>query len=252
MSYELVKANLNLYAVLKNLEDLVILDSEMSQFAKDWKIVIQFLVKNGPQAYVEFKDGICTVGKGKHKKANVKLYYTSPEHLNKMFDGNGTPIPLKGFTKLGFLTKDFDKLTKKMEYYLKPTDELLANEEYAKINTVFTITTAAFAIPEIAKYDEIGKITRSHIKNGAVTMEVLPDGPAATISFTDDDVYAEKKKTDKPMAQLSFKSMKIANDFLNGKSDAFTEIASGNVLIKGQTGMLDSMNLILDRIPLYL
>jgi putative sterol carrier protein len=48
------------------------------------------------------------------------------------------------------------------------------------------------------------------------------------------------------------KGMKVANDFLNGKMDTFTAIATGDVIIKGQTPMLDSMSLILDRIPMYL
>ena len=59
----------------------------------------------------------------------------SEAHLNKMFDGNSNPIPLKGFTKLGFLDKEFSKVTDKLEYYLKPTPELLEDPNYLNINT---------------------------------------------------------------------------------------------------------------------
>ena len=68
MNFELIKANLNLYAVLQNLEDLVKFDKEVSETIKDWDISIQFIVKNGPRAYILFKDGQCVFGRGKYKR----------------------------------------------------------------------------------------------------------------------------------------------------------------------------------------
>ncbi|NQU51609.1 MAG: hypothetical protein HQ522_03625, partial [Bacteroidetes bacterium] len=138
MSYHLIKAGINLYAVIKNLEDLIALDEECRNLIKGKKLSIQFIVKNGPTAWVKFENDACQVGKGKMKSPNVKLWFKSPEHLNKMFDGDANPIPLKGYTKLGFLTKDFPKITDKLEYYLKP--ELVENPsaEYIAINTRFT------------------------------------------------------------------------------------------------------------------
>jgi len=252
MSYDLIKANLNLYAVLQNLEDLVAFDPEIAQMAKDWNISIQFIVKNGPKAFIEFKDGVCTHGRGKYKRPSVKLFLPSPSGLNKMMDGEGGPIPLKGFTKLGFLLKDFPKVTDKLEYYLKPTDELLKDKNYLNLNTQMTMNTAAFAIREIGLLDPMVKGVASHIRNGTVLLNVLPNGPAVNITFKDGDIIPAKGKVDKPMAMLTFKNIKVASDFLNGKSDAFTAIASGDVLIKGQTGMMDGISLILDRIPHYL
>ena len=66
MDRDLIVAHLNLYAVLQNLEDLVKLDEEMAALTKDWKIVIQFLVRKGPEAYVEFDNGQCRHGAGRH------------------------------------------------------------------------------------------------------------------------------------------------------------------------------------------
>jgi len=252
MSYDLIKANLNLYAVLKNLEDLIEYDPEMKQLAKDWDVSIQFSVSGGPNAYIEFKNGVCTVGNGKYKKPSVKLYFTSPDHLNKMMDGDGNPIPLKGFTKLGFLTKDFPKVTDKLEYYLKPTDELLKDKQYLELNTRMTLNTAAFAVREIGSLDPIVKNVASHIQDGGIVLTVLPDGPTVSITIKDGEMIPAKSGVDKPMAKLTFKNIKVANDFLNGKSDTFTEVANGNVALKGQTGMVDALSLVLDRIPHYL
>ena len=114
MSDDAIKAQVNLYAVLQNLEDLVRLDSEMAELTKDWDTAIQFSVKNGPAAYVEFKKGECRHGVGRHAHPSIKLFFLSAEHLNRMFDGKANPIPLKGFTRLGFLKNEFTALTERL------------------------------------------------------------------------------------------------------------------------------------------
>ena len=251
MSYHLIKAGINLYAVLKNLEDLIALDEECQELIKNQNISIQFIVKNGPLAWVKFANRGCKVGQGKLKGAKVKLWFKSPEHLNKMFDGNANPIPLKGFTKLGFLTKDFPKITDKLEYYLKPEEVENPSEEYIAINTRFTLTVAAFALPEIAKYERKAKITASHIPNGKIQMRVLPNDPAVFLTVKDGVISAEKGICENPNSVMEMKDMQTANDFLNGKSNPFLAIACGDVIIKGITPMLDNLSLILDKVQNY-
>ncbi len=252
MSHQKIKAGINLYAVLKNLEDLIALDEECQNLIQGKNISIQFIVKNGPLAWVKFADNACKVGQGKLRGSSIKLWFKSPEHLNKMFDGEANPIPLKGFTKIGFLTKEFTKITEKLEYYLKP--ELLEDpgEEYIKINTRFTLTVAAFALSEIARYDKKANITANHISNGKIQLRVLPNDPAVFLTIKDGSISAEKGVTEKPDAVMEMKNLQCANDFLNGKSNPFLAIASGDVIIKGQTPMLDNLSLILDKVQKYI
>jgi len=252
MEHELIKARLNLYAVLKNLEDLVKYDSEMAELSRNWNLSIQFLVMGGPKAFIEFQNGACRVARGKHYAPSIKLFFLSPAHLNRMMDGNGNPIPLKGFTKISFLTGDFTTLTDKLEYYLRPTEDLLKEKAYLELNTRFTLNTAAFALREIGELDPVGKQVAAHIPDGAVLMKILPDGPAVNILFQDGQIEPGIGETSDPMACMFMKDVQMANDFLNAKIDAFTAIASGDVTIKGQIPMLDSLSLILDRIPMYL
>ena len=252
MSYQLIKANLNLYAVLKNLEDIAKYDEEIASLVKDWDVSVQFSVLNGPKAFIEFRNGVCTVGRGKYHNPSVILFFISPAHLNRMMDGKGNPIPLKGFTKLGFLKRDFTKVTEKLEYYLKPTDVLLKDEAYLALNTRLTLNTAAFAVSELGPLDPVGKLVTSNIGNGSVNLKVLPDGPGVYISFRGGYIEPGKGEADKPMAIMCMKNVKVANDFLNGKTDAFTAVASGDVMIRGQIPMLESLSLILERIPHYL
>lgn len=251
MSYHLIKAGINLYAILKNLEDLIALDEECRNLIKGKKISIQFLVKNGPAAWIKFENDACKVGQGKMQNPTVKLWFKSPEHLCQMFDGNGNPIPLKGFTNLGFLTKDFPKITDRLEYYLKPEEVENPTEEYIAINTRFTLTVAAFSLSEIGKYNKEAKLTASHIPNGKIQMKVLPDGPAVYLTVKDGVISAAKGVTENPSALMEMKDMQTANDFLNGKSNPFLAIASGDVIIWGITPMLDNLSLILDKVNDY-
>lgn len=252
MNYDLVKANLNLHAVLKNLEDITALDPEMKELTASWNNSIQFIVRNGPRAYVSFNEGKCSVGHGTIKGASVKLWFSSPSHLNRMFDGTANPIPLKGFTRLGFLTKEFPKLTDRLSYYLKPTEDLMKDKQYLEMNTRLTLNTAAFAVPEIASYDPVGIKIGKKIPDGTVAMRILPGFHSVNVKFSHGIATAEKGDVKRPEALMEMKNVRLASGFLNGSTDAFTAIASGDVAIKGLIPMLDGMSLLLDRIQLYI
>ncbi|MDM8516123.1 hypothetical protein QUF76_07985 [Desulfobacterales bacterium HSG16] len=253
MSHELLTARLNAYAVLKNLEDLVVHDREMALFTKDWNIAIRFFVLNGPDAFVEFDSGKCRVGKGGgEKKSSVILFFHSPAHFNKMMDGKASPVPVKGFTKLRFLTKEFSVLTEKLEYYLKPNADLLADPKWVALNTRMTLTTAVWSIPELAELDPVANILSSHMGKGSISLGILPDGPKVNLTVNKDSIVPAKGEIKAPAAAMTMKDMTVANDFLNGRLDAFTAIATGDVSIRGQIPMVDTLSLMLDRIALYL
>ncbi len=251
MSVQRIKAGINLFAILKNLEDLVAYDKQARDLVAGKKICIRFSVKNGPSAWVRFHNGTCRVGRGETDRCHVLLWFTSNEHLNKMFDGKANPIPLKGFSKLGFLQKEFTALTQRLEYFLRPENEKNPDAHYIRMNTAFTLTIAAFALPEIALFDERARYTASHLPDGSLQMSVLPDGPHVYLEIHAGKIKAAKGLPDAPSAQMLMKNAQVANDFLNGKSDPFTAIALGDVMIRGQIPILDGINLILDRVVYY-
>jgi len=252
MSNELLKAHLNLFAVLQNLEDLVKLDAEMAELTRSWDVSIQFSVRQGPRAYLVFKIGACTHGAGTHSSPSIKLYFASPGHLNRMFDGKATPIPLKGITKLGFLQKESSKLTDRLAYYLKPGSGTRQDEQYARVNTILTLQTGLYAVPELALLEPTCRRIAAHIPPGALQITVLPDGPHIHLVFGKDTIRGGKRAIEKPMAKMTFRNLQVANDLLTGKSDAFLSVASGDLLLQGQIPMIDNLNLILDRVPAYL
>ena len=251
MSHELVKARLNLYAVLQNIEELVRFDEPSAAQAKNWDVGVQFKVWNGPAATLFFKNGECRHVCGK-ENAPIKLLFRSPKHLNDMFEGKAMPIPVKGFSRLGFLKNDFKKLTDRLEFYLKGGGAGPRDEAYMKLAIRLKLGTAAYAARELAEYDPDGKIVASGTPDGALQIEVAPDGPAVSISFKAGRAQVTKAKCQAPIAQMVFAGFDVADRVLGGTADVFQEIAQGHLMLRGRIPLIDSFSLLLDRIPRYL
>lgn len=251
MKDALTMANINLYAVLQNLEDLCALDHEAKSLIKGKTLAIQFIVKNGPTALLSFHDGNCSFQKGIGKN-DIKLFFSSPAHLNKMFEGKANPIPLKGFTKIGFLKNEFTKLTDRLTYFLKPTDELLKDAVYFKINTILTAHTAFFALAEIGNSDRIGKMNAERMPDGVISISVLKGGFSLHLNSQKGKLTTAKGAVSMPRAMMVFADMETTNGMLNNKLDAYTCIANGTIETKGFVPMLDNLNKLLSQVPSYL
>jgi len=252
----LVKARLNLLAVLPNLEDVVRDDAEMRALVSEARITVRFVVARGPSAYARFADGVCTVGEGSPPKApgspSVVLSFASPGHLNKMFDGKAQPVPLWGLNHLKFLQGPFTQLTERLAYYLTPTDELLAHPGYLAMNTRLTLNTAAYAVPQLLAGDPDCRALRHALGEGSVVIKVLPDGPSVHLVCGRSFVRPGKGELPQPSALVLLPGLQVANDFLNAKLDMFAAVAKGDIEIWGQIGMVDALGLVLDRVPRYL
>ena len=186
------------------------------------------------------------------KEATVVLGFASCAHLNKMFDGKGNPVPLWGFTKIGFLTGTFTKLTERMAYFLKPTDELLADPDYLALNTRLTLNTAAFAVPVLLENDPDCMHLRHALSDGTIGIKVLPDGPSVGLHLGPRGVRASKGELADPSGLILMRDLPTASAYLNGKLDTFSAATKGEVQIWGQIGKIEAVGLVLDRVPKYL
>lgn len=245
------KAKINLFAVLRNLQDLCTMDSVAADLIKNVNISVQFNVPDAGTGTLRFADGKCVFERGKGP-ATLKLWFLSPEHFNKMIGGGKTvPLFINVF-KVGFLLDTFMKLADRMAYFLKPTDELLKEPEYFKINTYLTAYTAFNALCEIGNSDEVGKIIATRIPSGDIQLRII-DGPEMALTITEDHkLIARQGATDNPRALMQFGSLKVANDILNGKNDIFSGLGAGEFLMKGFIPMLDNMSKLLSLVSRYL
>lgn len=252
MSDKLIRAHLNLSAVLQNIEDLLGLDPEAASWAAEWNLSLQFAVQGGPAAHLIFRDGGCTHGMGTIPNPTISLFFVSPAHLNALFDGKAFPIPLKGFTRLGFLQNEFTRLTDRLQYFLKPDPQRLADPEYLRINTHLTLNTAIYAVKVLAGFEAVSKNIAAHTPHGALQVEVLPDGPFVHLVYGEHDISVFKGQCEAPAAKMSFRDIHIANALLTDQLDAFLAVAQGDVVLQGMLPIIDNTNLILDRVAAYL
>ena len=245
-------AYINLYGILGTLENLCELDPEARALLKNKKpISIAFVVKDGPSATITFKNGRCRMEDGAAPDATVKLPFSSCEKFNGLIDGTVTPIPSKGFTKIGFLLKQFTPLTDLLSKYMRPDEEDLKDERFFDISTQLMFYTIAVSIAQIANNDEIGRFSASHMPDGDVLMSI-GGGPKATIMARNHRLIAVKKATDTPRAMMEFENIKIARDLFDGKINAVGALGDGKVKVGGMLSMVDNLNRILDRVGLYL
>jgi len=252
MIESLVKANLNLYAVMRNLPEVVANDPVARQAAADWQIAIQYAVWRGPAAWVAFENGVCTFGRGRHPNPDLFLWFVTPNHFNRMMTGKARPFVLKGFKRLGFMRREFPEVTGRLAFFLKYGDTALAEPQYLALAARLKLSTAVFAARELALFDPLGRLAAARIRNGAVQIRILPDGPAAHLIFTDGEVTPGIGEVQRPMARMDLRDTATASAFFSGRLDPFTASATEEVAICGQIPMIEGLVRILDRLPRYL
>ncbi len=245
-------AYINLYAVLGTLENLCELDSKSKEILSEMKkpVSVCFDVKGGPAATIKFTKNGCRMEDGK-QPCDIYIPVVSCEKFNGIIDGTVTPIPAKGFTKIGFLLKTFTALTDRLTELMKPTEEALKDPEFFELSTALMFYTISVALSQIGNQDAIGKASASYMADGEISF-LIKDGPAATLRVKDNHLVTVKQKSENPRAIMQFDNTRLANDLFNGKVNAMECIGKGTIEIRGLLSMVDNMNRILDRVALYL
>lgn len=244
-------AYINLYGIFGALENLCALDEDARALLTNKKpITIGIEVKGGPAATITFKNGRCRMEDG-IGPCDIKLPFSSCEKFNGMIDGTVMPIPSKGFTHIGFLLKDFIKLTDLLTRYLRPDPEDLKDRRFFEISTSLLFYTISVAISQIGNNDEIGKFSAKHMVDGDIRLSIK-DGPKATIRIKDHRLLTIKKDTDNPRALMEFGSIDLARDLFDGNVNSIACVGEGKITMGGMISMVDNMNRILDLVGLYL
>ena len=243
-------ACINMYGILACLEDLCRFSPEAQKLASGKPIAVSFAVKNGPSMTLRFADGACRVEPG-GAPCDIRLPFSSHEKFNGMIDGTVTPFPSKGFTKLGFLTKNFTALTKILESYLRAQPEDLARNEFFEASTVIMFHLIARTVSQIGNHDKIGRFSASNIVDGTVVLSIGGTTQAA-IAVKDHQLTTLREIPEHYHAIMEFRDLKLARDVFDGKVNTLGCVGSGLISMRGNLSMLDNINRILDRVALYL
>lgn len=243
-------AYINLYAVLGTIPYLCDLDQEAAGLIQNKSVAVGFAVKGGPEATLFFGSGKCRLAPGVDR-CQVKLPFSSCEKFNGLIDGTVTPIPSRGFTKIGFLTGPFTKLTDRLTAYLKPDPAALEDPEFFRVSTTLMFHVIAEAIAQIANHDKIGQFSASSIVDGTAKLSIA-GGPTAALCCRDHCITAVHQAPAEYISYMEFQDMTLAHALFDGQVNAIAAVGLGQVRIGGMISQIDNINRILDRASLYL
>jgi hypothetical protein len=262
MKDSVTRAYINMYGILGALEDLCRVSPEARELAgggggKPFKpVVVGLTVKGGPAMTLGFSGGVCEmrIGEG---PCDIKLPFSTCEKFNGLLDGTVTPIPSKGFTRIGFLTRNFTGLTKILETYLRPDPEALTDPVFFEASTTIMFFLIAGALVQIANHDKIGRFSASNIPDSTVLLSIAGDPPRTealrvAITVRDHQLSLSRAIPEKYHAIMEFGSMALARQLFDGQVSAIGCIGQGLITLRGNLGILDNVNRILDRVALYL
>jgi hypothetical protein len=243
-------ARVNLFAVLRALEELPAYDEEARKIAEGKGETVRFSVGGIGSARLEIGGGKIAFHPGRGP-SSIVLWFPKPAHLNAMFEGTGNPIPLKGFTKIGWLNGPFTALTERLTYHLKPTPERLEVTAYRIANSVLSLHVAAYAISEVGDYDAEGKLNASRMADGGILV-AASGGPALTVLAERGTLSTVKGASPKVRARMVFSDIEAAGAMLRGELSPYAAIGAGKVALGGYTPLIDHMNKVLGLVPRYL
>ena len=243
-------AYINLFAVLGTLPYLCEIDDGAKELANVRRVTIGISVKDGPCGKLTFENGKCTVSEVADP-CDIKLVFSSCEKFNAMIDGTYTPIPRKGFLKLGFLTRDFIKLTDILTKYLRCEKKDLENREFFEKSTTLMFHLILSAIAQIGNEDKVGRASASYITDGTVKMSA-GDFITLSIDAKDHRLTAVHGAPEAYTSFMAFDSVETARALFDGEINAVACIGTGNVRVGGMISQVDNINRILDRVALYL
>ena len=249
---DLVMARINLFGVLRSIQELLALDSESRQLVADTNLTVEFIVRGCCRGALTFADGACEFAEGRAEKADIRLFFTSPAHLNRMVEGRANPIPLKGWFRIGFLTGPFTKLTDRLSHFLRPAEGSLDDPEFFGINTKLTTFVAFHAVTEVANWDERGRASAKQIPDGVLQLRVQQGGPSLAIEVAGGRLRTRVGEQAGYRCLMWFRDLETLAEVLKDDTDSFVLFAGGRAGIKGYVPMADKLNSILGLLPGYL
>ena len=250
---EEVMAAINLFAVLRSIQELVALDAESQALVEGTDITVEFVVRGSFRGALRFSGGACEFVEGRTDKVDIRLFFLSPLHLNRMVEGKAKPIPLKGLMKIGFLTGPFTSLTDRLSHFLQPEEGASSEPGFDTINTRLTAFVAFHAVSEVANRDDLGRASAAQVPDGVMQVKVEEDGGLAMAITAAGGRLSTRTGIDPDHRCLMwFRDNEALAQLLNGDLEAFSIFAQGRAGIRGFVPMADKINPILGLLPAYL
>lgn len=247
-------AYINMFAVLKDLENLVRIDEKAAGLAGlDPPVTLGIAVAGGPEAHIAFGRGTVALCEG--CEGNIRLAIPDCEKFNGMIEGTWQPGAMNiraGLLRApGFLKGPFTGITDILSSYLKASPEALADKAFRDKSTTMMFYLIAMALSAAGNFDDIGRVSSAKMPDGSVALEI-EGGPAAEIVVRDHRLTTFCRKAEKPRACMIFSDMDTARGLFEGQIDSYSAIATGGVRMKGFIPLVDNVNRLLSRVAYFL
>lgn len=248
----LIKAELYLRAVLPTLVDLVELDAESKNIIDKKSLSIIFNLRKGSKTLLKIDNGKIYSSINPAESGDIHLLLMSPEHALGVFEQAKLPLILKGFTKISFLKNEFNNLSKRLEYFLKPSGNLELDER--KISVALRFKVALRAGEVLGEIDPICQNILKSTPSGILMIKIKElDFETYFGSINGKWKYMEKLDNNQVVTSiLSFNKLEIAEAMLSNKLDTFSALGLGNMEIWGLIPIIDNIGLVLGRINKYM
>ena len=243
-----------LHGVLPLLEEVVRHDEQARELVKGWKCSVMFHVSGGPAATLKFRGGNCEAVPKAAALPTIAMWFSAPEKLNKMFEGaNVLPVIWKGIWHPVIL-KNFTALTKRLDYYMKPGDELANDPEQFPFVTKLMAYAAVYGAKAVADNDE--KIRREIVPmmpDGTIQLAVMDGGPKAfMIKKGGEFIVGKGDAPQAPDVFMEVRNTQLAYELFTGKMDAMAGLGKCDIRIRGHIPLVDNFNALLDRLTQYI
>ncbi|MCX8064575.1 MAG: hypothetical protein N3G21_05310 [Candidatus Hydrogenedentes bacterium] len=248
----IIKAELYLRAILPTLSDLVKVDTKAKSIIENRKISILLNLRNVTKTLLKVDNGKIISITNPNECGNIHLYFISPEHALGVFEQGKLPILLRGFTKISFLRNEFDALSKRLEYFLKPTENLSLDER--KISVALQFKSALRMGEVLGETDEVCQTILKNTTPGILKISIDEIGFEAYFGNINGKwKYIEcPDKGQAVSSTLSFKNLETAEAMLTNKLDTFSALGLGNIQIWGLVPIIDNVGLVLSRINYFI
>jgi len=245
-----LQASIFLKALLPLMENLVEYDQEAAAAIEGEKLTVQFDIKDGPAAYLTVEDGTVTHGVGKHEKPDLWLTFPTADRFNNMIAGKGKPGIRKGFTRLGFLTKKFPILGRRLMYHLRGEGKDDSSPEARRFQVELGFRALLGGMVAVASDDPKMKPIAESMPVGTLYAKVLPDGPQGSFAKVAANEFAAifGQAVENPNAVMELGSLEIARQLIDGETLPVIAIGTGDVVIRGSIPLVEKINVLLGRV----
>jgi hypothetical protein len=251
---DLILARLHLMAILPLLEDIIEFDKNVQQLVKGWNGAFQFRLPQAKAAVtLVFTNGLLTVKKENQPRQCAALTFKNARFLNDVFQGKTQKSPRPNLLSLLQLKKilQLDQVLQKLEFYLKPEDDLLNNPDTFEFCVKLALYALAFGLKEIGENDPDLITLSHHIPDGTLEIRVSED-PVVHVAVRGGKFYPTRGRAEYANTILELRDWNTAWALVQGNLDNFAAVGSGDIKLRGYLPLMEEISPLMDRLALYL